>query len=627
MSHDDTSERTDASTDDRTDPSTGDRTASPEAGPSTDGATGDSAGGYADGIARRVDAVSRRTFLRTAAGAGAATALGVGITGSAAADGIPTPWLHRDGNLIRDPSDNKVVLRGVNVPDAKRMNVKDFRPDADETIERATSADEGWYSRIVRLPIQPTDVGGHDPGGIPPVPGFSQSQLERYVENHLRPAVDTCAEQNVYCIVDYHRHRGRDDEHAYTSEGIDEELQMFWETVAPEFADESHVLFEVYNEPIHPYQGHYEPNVDVAPNDDEAIETWNTWREAAQPWVDTIREHAPRNLVLIGSPRWSQWTYQAPRNEFDGDNLAYTGHVYGHQNLRPLSEYFGTPAEEVPVFMTEFGWGEHGADYVTGTADDEGREFLDFFADYDVHWQVWCFDSKWRPAMLDHDWSVKEYGEFWRDELAAHRDEDVPAGEVDTGTDDDTPTATPTDTPTATPPTATPTPTPSGPTSTPTPTDEPNTPTDTTAADALVVNDYDGDPAWSSNRNDLGQWCGAGSFENGGGEVEDGALVLEYDSGGWYQEQINRDVSDYDTLVLSVVGADGGEESEIRFSMGGASGLLADVTDDSIGTSRSEVAVDMVSAGVDRSSSSLSVRLNFWQGGASTLRIGGVRLE
>jgi len=113
------------------------------------------------------------------------------------------------------------------------------------------------------------------------------------------------------------------------------------------------------------------------------------------------------------------------------------------------------------------------------------------------------------------------------------------------------------------------------------------------AGDALVVNDYDGDPAWSANRNDLGEWCGAGSFANGSGEVEDGALVLEYDNGGWFQEQINRDVSDYDTLVLQVRGANGGEESEVRFSMGGASGMLAGVTDDSVGTSFSELAVDM----------------------------------
>ncbi|WP_123537795.1 glycoside hydrolase family 5 protein [Halosimplex salinum] len=579
----------------------------------------------------RASTASRRGFLRAAAGAGAATALGLGVTGSAAADGIPTPWLHRDGNLIRDPSDNKVLLRGVNVPDPKRMDTKDFRPDADETIARATNEDDSWYSRIIRLPVQPVDVGDHGTGSIPPVPGFDRSQLESYVENHLRPAVDVCAERNVYCIVDYHRHRGEDDEHAYDSEGIDDELTMFWETVAPEFAEDSNVLFEVYNEPIHPFQGHYEPNVDVAPDDDEAIETWNTWKEAAQPWVDTIRDHAPRNLILVGSPRWSQWTYQAPRNEFDGDNLAYTGHVYAHENLRPLSKYFGEPAEEVPVFVTEFGWGENGANYLTGTADVEGEQFVEFFANHDVHWQVWCFDSKWSPAMLDHDWSIKEYGEFWRDELAAHRDDDVPSGDVETDTDAQTtvastatPTPTSTDEPTPTP-TDEPTPTPTD-EPTPTPTDEP-TPTATPPADAMVVNDYDGDPAWSRNRNDLGQWCGAGSFENGSGEVEDGALVLEYDNGGWYQEQINRSVEEYSILVLRVSGASGGEESEIQFSMGGASGMLADVTSDPIGTSAGDVTIDMESAGVDRSSSSLSLRLNFWQGGSSTLEIESVRLE
>jgi len=181
--------------------------------------------------------------------------------------------------------------------------------------------------------------------------------------------------------------------------------------------------------------------------------------------------------------------------------------------------------------------------------------------------------------------------------------------------------------------TATPTPTQ---TPTDTPTDEPETPTDTPTddpdsgdggapADALVVNDYDGDPSWSSSQNDLGQWCGAGSFENGSGEVESGALVLEYDNGGWFQSQINQDVSDYDTLVFEVSGADGGEESEVLFDMGGVRTMLADVTDDSIGTSTSAVRVDMEAAGVDRSSPSL--RLNFWQGGASTLEIEAIRLE
>ncbi|MFC7194070.1 hypothetical protein ACFQL4_04410 [Halosimplex aquaticum] len=178
-----------------------------------------------------------------------------------------------------------------------------------------------------------------------------------------------------------------------------------------------------------------------------------------------------------------------------------------------------------------------------------------------------------------------------------------------TDTPEDPPTETPTDTPTDTP-------------------EEPPTSTDTPGSgDALVVNDYDGDPAWSSNRNDLGEWCGAGSFENGSGEVSDGALVLEYDNGGWLQEQINRDVSGRETLVLRVSGAEGGEESEVQFSMGGATALLSEVTSDSVRTSAGDVAVDLDAAGVDPSASGLSVRLNFWQGGSSTLSIHEIRLE
>lgn len=369
---------------------------------------------------------TRRNFMRTTVGAAALT-MGLGSVGSAAAQGIPTPWLHRDGKWIKDPSGSPVVLRGLNVPDIKRMNTKEFRPDAEEMIHRATTPEKSWYPRVVRLPVQPLDIGGHNPGGIPPVPAFDQGQLDSYLEKHLRPAVEYCAERGVYCIVDYHRHRGNSDAHKYTSDAMDAELTMFWETIAPVFANDSHVLYEVYNEPIAPYQGRYNPRVDVSPTDDKAIKTWRTWKEAAQPWVDTIREHAPQNLILIGSPRWTQWTYQAPREEFDGDNLAYTGHVYAHPNLRPLSKFFGTPAEEVPVFMTEFGWGQYGADWLKGTAEKEGEQFISFFESYEnVHWQVWCFDCKWSPAMLDHDWSLNSYGKFWRDYLKKMRNEDIP---------------------------------------------------------------------------------------------------------------------------------------------------------------------------------------------------------
>jgi len=194
--------------------------------------------------------------------------------------------------------------------------------------------------------------------------------------------------------------------------------------------------------------------------------------------------------------------------------------------------------------------------------------------------------------------------------------------ESGSGTDTPTPTETPTETETETD-TETETPTD---TETETETDT-ETETETPSGDALVVNDYDGDPAWSSNRNDLGQWCGAGSFENGSGDVQDGALVLEYDNAGWFQEQINQDLSGYSELVFVLSGADGGEEDDFLLDVGGARGLLSSFSDDAIGRSASTVTVDMESAGIDPSAGGLSVRLNFWQGGSGTLEIDEIRFE
>ncbi|WP_226021758.1 cellulase family glycosylhydrolase [Halomicrobium salinisoli] len=400
---------------------------------------------------------TRRTFLR-ATGVGAALAVGgTGLAGVGSAqsdEGIPTPWLERDGKWLKDPEGNEVVLRGVNIADPARLNDDNrrYHVTAEQVTKWALSESDGWYNRILRIPCQPGDIVGADTGSVPPGE-MTQSDVESYIETHLRPVVDICKEQGAYCIVDYHRHH--DGQLRYTDDALDEEVRMFWETMAPVFAEESHVLYEVYNEPIAPYPGHnsYGQDGGVDVTDPEAEDTWLTWREAAQPWVDTIREHAPRNVVIVGSPRWTQWTYWASEHEFEGDNLAYAGHVYAHENLRPLSEYFGTPAEEVPVFMTEFGYDDEGQDYLKGTTPVEGQQFRDFFEEYEnVHWQVWCFDPRWEPAMFDSDhqgtWTILEgedfHGQFFKDYLAEKRDDRIPGG-AGTTPDDGTPPTAPTD--------------------------------------------------------------------------------------------------------------------------------------------------------------------------------------
>ncbi len=160
-------------------------------------------------------AVSRRDVLRAAGAGVAAAGLGAGTVGSASAEdrGISTPWLEVEGNKVLDPQGNEVILRGVNVPDPKRMDhtVPVRGKNWDHVIDLATDPDRDWYANVIRIPVHPGDIAE-----LPPVPvadvdvhepvSFTEDEPVDYCGTYLDPVVEFCRERNVYCIVDYHRH-------------------------------------------------------------------------------------------------------------------------------------------------------------------------------------------------------------------------------------------------------------------------------------------------------------------------------------------------------------------------------------------------------------------------------------
>jgi endoglucanase len=427
---------------------------------------------------------SRRDFLKATAGASAlAAGIGSGFVGSVAAD-IPTPRLTVDDNLIKDPQGNPVKLRGLNIADPKRINITAPArgKTTEQVIDMITNEKEGWYPRVIRVPVQPVDIGEHPPGPVaegdpaPPVPAFDQSQLESYLETHLDPVVQQCKEKNVYCIVDYHRH-WKGVQWGSMNSGINTKLQSavldFWKTVAPRYGDMNHVFFEIYNEPTKP--GMY------GPRDRQWVhDIWNDWKKMAQPWVNEIRQHSA-NLIIIGSPGWSQTPEGASMiSEFDGKNLSYTYHTYGgHAANRTNSweeqgghDYSGMQGayEEVPVFATEFGWQDNFPGYgyhrwIQGTTDGFGAPLIDVFESHPgIHWTAWCADPIWLPAMfkrgfdapdttdsignpyeeevpthcenLPCDWKLRggqDMGVYVKETLAKKRNDGIPTGSTGSG--------------------------------------------------------------------------------------------------------------------------------------------------------------------------------------------------
>jgi chitodextrinase len=366
---------------------------------------------------------TRRGVLR-ATGAGVAGVALSGVAGVAAASDDARPSrLHTDGKWVRDTDGEPVRLRGLATASMGFYAVDGIHPKTpEEVVGWASDPARGWYPNVVRLPVTQWDV--------------DQLGVDALVDEVLRPVVDLLGERGTYALIDYHvihpyTEAAADDADYDTSP--DEIVRNFWGTVAPAFADDEHVLYELFNEPTYPIFWS-----DNGQSVESPEEEWLLWRETAQPWVDTVREDAPETPIVLGSPSWTSRTNFAPEYPFEGENLVYAAHIYP-DNGQPdeFDDTYGVPAEDVPVFVTEFGWDPYSEDLDQGTNTGWGRPFREWVESYDnVGWAVWCFDDSWAPAMFDSpgaggtdDWTLRsapeEHGGFVRQWLAETSEEPI----------------------------------------------------------------------------------------------------------------------------------------------------------------------------------------------------------
>ena len=107
---------------------------------------------------------------------------------------ISTPWLSTSGRFIKDPQGNNVVLRGVSLVDIGEVNLGRTR-NASQLINMATNESDGWYARVVCLPVYPNAIDS-SPGWL--------ANPDSYFNNHLDPAIQNCVARQIYCIIDWH---------------------------------------------------------------------------------------------------------------------------------------------------------------------------------------------------------------------------------------------------------------------------------------------------------------------------------------------------------------------------------------------------------------------------------------
>ena len=291
------------------------------------------------------------------------------------------PRLRVQGNTLENPAGKPVTLRGVSLCSVSWNNPQ-------QLLGGLIQEKDGWHVNVVRLPVQPTDWEREGP--------------ENFLKNWLDPAVRQCRAGGVYCIIDWHDIAGWEDPETIRK------LESFWRVVAPRYAHDPFIMYEIFNEPTEP-KGLDRNN-------------WLSFRAQAQKWVDMIRRKAPDTILLVGSPHWSQMPSFAAQDPLSGSNLIYVLHLYHGWSKETWDELFGNTAPKIPLFVSEWGWSSlqrNRLEPFYGTLSSYAqplRGYLD--AHPRISWTAWSYDPECGPAMVGKD---TEMGSFVRDWLQSYK--------------------------------------------------------------------------------------------------------------------------------------------------------------------------------------------------------------
>lgn len=167
-------------------------------------------------------------------------------------------------------------------------------------------------------------------------------------DNWIDQMVGYAKNNGMYCIIDWHILKDGNP-HTYKAQA-----KTFFAKMAAKYKNESHVLYEICNEP------------------NGSGSDWSNIKSYAEEVIPEIRAHDSEAIIIVGTPEWSGKPWDVGNNKLTGSNaynVMYTFHFYSgsHFTHDELKNALGS----LPIFATE--WGTSSASgnggYNSGNAD------------------------------------------------------------------------------------------------------------------------------------------------------------------------------------------------------------------------------------------------------------------
>ncbi len=225
------------------------------------------------------------------------------------------------GTQLQDQNGNPVQLKGVS---SQWLNYESMTfPESKPAIQYAR---DHWKLSVIRAAMGVDVAGGYLGSGS----GANADQATML--SKVNAIVQNAIDLGIYVIVDWHTGD------AVTKSGGSQATQAsdFFTMIATQYGDKPNVIYEDYNEPTGV--------------------TWAQIKPYHQTVVAAIRQVDPDNLIVLGTPTYSQDVDLAAASPLTGTNLLYTLHFYACTHGQSLINKANTAISMgLPLFVTEFG--------------------------------------------------------------------------------------------------------------------------------------------------------------------------------------------------------------------------------------------------------------------------------
>jgi endoglucanase len=225
------------------------------------------------------------------------------------------------GTQLQDQSGQPVQLKGVS---SQWLNYESMTfPESKPAIQYAR---DNWKLSVIRAAMGVDAQGGYLGTGTGT--NANQALMLSKVNTIVQNAIDL----GIYVIVDWHT------SDAVTASGTTQASQAstFFTQIATQYGQYPNVIYEDYNEPNKV--------------------TWAQIKPYHETVVAAIRAVDPDNLIVLGTPTYSQDVDLAAADPVAGTNLLYTLHFYACTHGQSLINKANTALSMgLPLFVTEFG--------------------------------------------------------------------------------------------------------------------------------------------------------------------------------------------------------------------------------------------------------------------------------